>query len=148
MNYISVKALSMEGSAPGKDRSKFAASYQITLDKTSLRMRTELVGAGKGAGGSEAPVLGPCCLPAVTALTPPQQSLCSSSGKARGPLVRRRIKPRARSPRRRASGCRCCAGCLVPTSRGRALLSGRAPKLSQGGWLTSVFLPSLFPNKG
>ena len=148
MNYISIKALSIEGSAPGKDRSKFAASYQITLDKTTPRMRTELLGARKGAGGSEAPALGPCCLLADTALTPRQQSLCSSSGKGRRPLVRRRIKPRARSPRRQASGCRCCAGCLVPTSGGRALLSGQAPKLSQGGWLTSVFLPSLFPNKG
>lgn len=81
MNYISIKALSIEGSAPGKDRSKFAASYQITLDKTSPRMRTELLGASKGAGGSEAPALGPCCLPADTALTPGHNPSVVARGK-------------------------------------------------------------------
>ena len=75
----------MEGSAPGKDRSKGAASYEIALARTSprTRTRTELLGASKGAGGSEAPAPGPCCLPAVAAL-PPRQRCSAAAGERAG----------------------------------------------------------------
>ena len=117
VNYISVKALSMEGSAPGKDRSKCAASYRITLARASPRTRTQLLGASKGAGGSEAPAPGPCCLPAVAAL-PPRQRCSVAAGERAGTTRLKQNKPRARSARRRASGWTCCARCLVATSGG------------------------------
>lgn len=57
-------------------------------------------------------------------------------GKARAPLVPRRIHPELVLPGSPAAGrCR--------RARGRVLLRGRVPKLSPGGYLMTVFLPPL-----